>query len=250
MLAPGVERVVDGEAMGQPFLIGGVQVVEALGDGPQSRRLGRAVAVGGVRPLFIGADLSPALLAVGYIVRLEVALQIFLGGALGWLVILPLAPEVVSAFASESVDLVRAASSDFDGTASERAWTLWSQGVRYVGVGAMAVGGLSALVRVRVGLMRALVELRRGWSSQTEAGAARLDLSSGQIGLFTGIAIVIVGAPANGSAVAKVDGTVDYTHDGSETSSDSFTYTINSKEYYLNRFFINTFYIFNEVKWI
>ena len=151
-----------------------------------------AIAVGGVRPLFIGADLSPALLAVGYIVRLEVALQIFLGGAFGWLVVLPLAPEVVSAFASESVELVRAVSSDFEGTASERAWTLWSQGVRYIGVGAMAVGGLSALVRVRVGLMRALVELRRGWSSRAEAATTRLDLAPEYIGLFTGIAIVIV----------------------------------------------------------
>jgi putative OPT family oligopeptide transporter len=151
-----------------------------------------AIAVGGVRPLFIGADLSPALLAVGYIVRLEVALQIFLGGAFGWLVVLPLAPEVVSAFASESVELVRAVSSDFEGSASERAWTLWSQGVRYIGVGAMAVGGLSALVRVRVGLMRALVELRRGWSSRAEAATTRLDLAPEYIGLFTGIAIVIV----------------------------------------------------------
>jgi len=184
----------DGSAVLRGGLLGAAVKIAVSFFGVLQSSIESAVAVGGVRPLFIGADLSPALLAVGYIVRLEVALQIFLGGALGWLVILPLAPEVVSAFASESVDLVRAASSDFDGTASERAWTLWSRGVRYVGVGAMAVGGLSALVRVRVGLMRALVELRRGWSSQAEAGAVRLDLSSGQIGLFTGIAIVIVGA--------------------------------------------------------
>lgn len=153
-----------------------------------------AIAVGGVRPLFIGADLSPALLAVGYIVRLEVALQIFLGGAFGWLVVLPLAPEVISAFAPESVDLARAVSMDFEGSASERAWTLWSQGVRYVGVGAMAVGGLSALVHVRAGLMRAFVELRRGWSGRAETGAARLDLPPGQIALFTVISIMIVAA--------------------------------------------------------
>ncbi len=153
-----------------------------------------AIAVGGVRPLFIGADLSPALLAVGYIVRLEVALQIFLGGVFGWLVVLPLAPEVISAFAPESVDLARAVSMDFEGSASERAWTLWSQGVRYVGVGAMAVGGLSALVHVRAGLMRAFVELRRGWSGRAETGAARLDLPPGQIALFTVISIMIVAA--------------------------------------------------------
>ncbi len=151
-----------------------------------------AVAIGGVRPLFIGADLSPALLAVGYIVRLEVALQIFFGGLFGWLVVLPLAPEMVSIFAPGSVDLVRAASLDFEGAATDRAWTLWSQGVRYVGVGAMAVGGLSALFRVRAGLRRALVELRDGWTSRMEPGVTRLDLAPGQIAFFTIIAIVLV----------------------------------------------------------
>ena len=39
-------------------------------------------------------------------------------------------------------------------------------------------------------------------------------------------AIVITGAPTNGSIVVNANGTVDYTHNGSETLSDSFTYTI------------------------
>ena len=38
--------------------------------------------------------------------------------------------------------------------------------------------------------------------------------------------IVITGAPTNGSIVVNANGTVDYTHNGSETLSDSFTYTI------------------------
>ncbi len=38
--------------------------------------------------------------------------------------------------------------------------------------------------------------------------------------------IAIVALPANGNAVANADGTVTYTHNGSETTSDSFTYTI------------------------
>lgn len=38
--------------------------------------------------------------------------------------------------------------------------------------------------------------------------------------------VVIVAAPVNGTAVANADGTVTYTHDGSATTSDSFTYTI------------------------
>ena len=38
--------------------------------------------------------------------------------------------------------------------------------------------------------------------------------------------IQIVSAPSNGSIFINGDGTVDYTHDGSETLGDSFTYTI------------------------
>ena len=38
--------------------------------------------------------------------------------------------------------------------------------------------------------------------------------------------ITIVSGPANGSLVVNADGTIDYTHNGGETTSDSFTYTI------------------------
>jgi putative OPT family oligopeptide transporter len=182
----------DGRAVLQGGLLGACVKLAVSFFGILQSSIESAVAIGGVRPLFIGADLSPALLAVGYIVRLEVALQIFLGGVFGWLVVLPLAPEMVSIFAPESVDLVRAASLDFEGAAADRAWTLWSQGVRYVGVGAMAVGGLSALFRVRAGLRRALVELRDGWTSRMEPGVTRLDLAPGQIAFFTIIAIALV----------------------------------------------------------
>jgi len=38
--------------------------------------------------------------------------------------------------------------------------------------------------------------------------------------------ISIIGAPVNGSLIVNGDGTVTYTHDGSNTTSDNFTYTI------------------------
>ena len=38
--------------------------------------------------------------------------------------------------------------------------------------------------------------------------------------------VAIVAPPAHGTATANVDGTVSYTHDGSETNNDSFTYTV------------------------
>jgi hypothetical protein len=38
--------------------------------------------------------------------------------------------------------------------------------------------------------------------------------------------VTIVGAPANGTVTVNANGTVSYVHDGSETTSDSFTYTV------------------------
>ncbi|MFW2149529.1 beta strand repeat-containing protein, partial [Acinetobacter sp. TY1] len=38
--------------------------------------------------------------------------------------------------------------------------------------------------------------------------------------------VTIVGAPANGTVTVNANGTVSYVHNGSETSSDSFTYTV------------------------
>jgi len=85
---------------------------------------------------YFGTNLSPALLGVGYIVGLNIASLVFIGGALNWLVAIPIlswvrggAPAGISA-------------TDFAGQ-------LWSTQTRYLGVGAMVIGGLWALVRMR-----------------------------------------------------------------------------------------------------
>ena len=62
-----------------------------------------------------------------------------------------------------------------------------------------------------------------------EGGAAIFDLAANDFDLDNAIdlnSIVITSAPANGSLITNGDGTVTYLHDGSEASSDSFTYII------------------------
>jgi putative OPT family oligopeptide transporter len=91
---------------------------------------------------YFGSNLSPALVAVGYIVGLNIAVLIFVGGALNWLVAIPIValthgiPEGVSAV--------------------EAAGELWSSQTRYIGVGAMVVGGLWALIRLWKSLVRGI----------------------------------------------------------------------------------------------
>ncbi|OFZ52310.1 MAG: oligopeptide transporter, OPT family [Bdellovibrionales bacterium RIFOXYB1_FULL_37_110] len=105
--------------------------------------------IGGDRVWFFGSDISPALLAVGYIVNLEVALLVFIGGSLGWFITMPIL--------GLSGDL---ASKD----ALEVAWELWSKQIRYLGVGAMLTGGVWSIISVRKGIVKGVGELKNTYS--------------------------------------------------------------------------------------
>ncbi len=97
-----------------------------------------AKAVGGTL-LYFGANLSVALLAVGYIVGLNIAVLVFLGGLCNWLIAIP----ICAAFQSQPV---------VDGQVIPAlAWAkqIWSQQTRYIGVGGMLIGGLWTIVRLR-----------------------------------------------------------------------------------------------------
>ncbi len=101
--------------------------------------------VAGGRVFYFGGDLSPMLVAVGFIVRLNVAILIFIGGALGWLIGIPL----------YGID-------EPTGDPVSAAYGIWSSQIRYVGVGAMVMGGISSLISVRHGLLSAVRELHGG----------------------------------------------------------------------------------------
>jgi putative OPT family oligopeptide transporter len=83
-----------------------------------------------------GCDLSVALLAVGYIVRLNIAVLVFAGGALAWGIAIPIYSLLYGAPTSNGAAL----------TGYDAAIQIWSSNIRYLGVGAMLVGGLWALV--------------------------------------------------------------------------------------------------------
>ncbi len=135
-----------------------------------------AVTAGG-SVLYYGADISPALVAVGFIVRLNVAALIFIGGALAWLVALPIL-SAADASAEPALD---------------QAWSLWSGQIRYIGVGAMVVAGLASIVKVRRSLLAALRELRRRPDAHATTDDRDRDLPGAAIAGLAALAILIVG---------------------------------------------------------
>ncbi|HET7610055.1 MAG TPA: oligopeptide transporter, OPT family [Gammaproteobacteria bacterium] len=96
---------------------------------------------------YVGTNLSPALLGVGYIVGLNIGAVVFLGGVLSWNVAIPL----YGAFGLDgNPDLAGAVAGL---SAEDAAGVLWSRQIRYLGVGAMLVGGLWALFSLRTSLI-------------------------------------------------------------------------------------------------
>lgn len=137
-----------------------------------------AVLVGN-RIFFFGGDISPALLAVGFIVRLNIAVLIFIGGFLGWLVGIPLLGSGLE-FAEDPL---------------HGASTLWSTKIRYIGVGAMVIGGLASILKVRKGLadaIKILIDTQKG-DNQNKIPKNQRDLPASAINIFSLLAVLLVG---------------------------------------------------------
>jgi putative OPT family oligopeptide transporter len=149
-------------------LIGGV--VKALVEGVGILRGALEGAFASGRSLFYtGTYVSPALIAVGYIVKLRVAAQVFLGGALMWFVALP----ILGGY--DGGDPIVAAKAAYGSS------------LRYIGVGAMLVGGVSSIWNVRHGILGG-VRAMRGFGAGAGGPIARTDRDmpfTALIALFT-----------------------------------------------------------------
>ncbi len=107
-----------------------------------------AATLVGSRVFYFGGDMSPLLIAIGFIIRLNVAVLVFIGGALSWLIAIPLLGDA-SSYPSPI----------------DAAYGIWSSEIRYVGVGAMVLGGFASLFTVRHGLVAAVKELKNNLTS-------------------------------------------------------------------------------------
>lgn len=110
---------------------------------------------------YIGTNLSPALVGVGYIVGLNIATLIFLGGALNWWVAIPLIATVGGIPAGVE-------------SATEAAGAIWSAQTRYIGVGAMILGGIWTLVQVRASLASGIRSGIEAYRAARRGGAAEV----------------------------------------------------------------------------
>ncbi|MDH7599376.1 MAG: oligopeptide transporter, OPT family [Sedimentisphaerales bacterium] len=97
--------------------------------------LGRAVTS-------LGFALSPALVAVGLIVGFNISLLMLAGGLGNWLLAIP-----ISSYLQARPE---------DTSAAEWAAMIWARQTRYIGVGAMLVGGLWTILKMRSTILRGI----------------------------------------------------------------------------------------------
>lgn len=164
----------------RPLVLGGLvsSILKALQDligvipGAVSgaRWIGGAAVAGSL-------DISAALLGVGYIIGVRIAALVFAGGAFAWLVAIP--------FLTASHPDLRAR--DAATTASE----LWSNQVRYLGVGAMLTGGVVTLWRLRVRITAAIVDSIRLVRSTQVVATAREDTDLSPRAVLTAVALCV-----------------------------------------------------------
>ena len=107
---------------------------------------------------YLGANLSPALLAVGYIVGLNIAVLVLIGGAISWYVAIPI-------YSTFFLDSDPALAGQAEAGAVDLAFAIWTSKIRYLGVGAMLIGGIWALASMRgsilSGVKSGLAQYRR-----------------------------------------------------------------------------------------
>ncbi len=115
---------------------------------------------------YLGTGLSPALLGVGYIVGLNVGIVVLSGAILSWHIAIPLYHAL---FLGSDPQL---AAGIAGAPAADAAFAIWSSKIRFLGVGAMLVGGVWTLFSLRKSL---LAGIKSGFAAaRKSAGATQL----------------------------------------------------------------------------
>ena len=126
--------------IGISALVGGFVKLGELAFSIWSSALGGAIAIKGA--IFgMGASLSPSLFSVGYIVGRNIGILAFTGGLISWAVAIPIYSYLYG----------------FEGdNYFESANVIWNAKIRYLGVGAMVVGGIWSVIQLTKPLIESI----------------------------------------------------------------------------------------------
>ena len=130
---------------------------------------------GGGKPAYLygGIATSPALLGVGWIIGPRISSFVFVGGLIGWVILAPLIalatglPTPPLSDPQVYKDVLNLGGGDLQtGSLIWGFFKIWGDYIRYIGVGAMVVGGLYTIFKLRAnlasGIREAIIGIRGG----------------------------------------------------------------------------------------
>lgn len=112
----------------------------------------------------------PALLSVGYICGIKIARYMFAGGMLGWFIIIPI---LVLGFGDTT--LFPAEVSIAEVYASGGAGSIWGSYIRYIGAGAVAMGGIISLIKSIPLIVRTFKDSIKGLKGESTKATLRTE---------------------------------------------------------------------------
>jgi len=122
--------------------------------------------------LYGGVAASPALLGVGWIIGPRIASFVFVGGLLGWVILAPLIALATGlptpGTESQIADALALGGGNLQ--IGQNIWgffQIWGDYIRYIGVGAMVVGGLYTIFKLRSNLSEGIKEAIAGIKGST-----------------------------------------------------------------------------------
>ena len=127
-----------------------------------------------------GVATSPALLGVGWIIGPKISSFVFVGGLLGWVILVPLIALATGlptpTAPSEITDALALGFGNADiGYQIWGFFAIWGNYIRYIGVGAMVVGGLYTIFKLRSNLASGIKEAVAGIRGGTVTTKKRTD---------------------------------------------------------------------------
>ncbi len=125
----------------------------------------------------IGTDLSPALISVGYIVGRNIGILVVSGGLISWFLAIPIYSAIYG----------------FEGSPMDAAWNIWNSKIRYLGVGAMVVGGiwsLTKLIKPLIEGLRASFQALNKINSSSNIPLEEKDFPINYVGLALGLLLI------------------------------------------------------------
>jgi len=103
-----------------------------------------------------GAGFSPALIGAGFMIGWDIAVSIFIGAVISWMIAVPVLSHIFPEVVHQA------------GSASEAAIALWGSRMRYVAVGAMLTSGIWTLLTLIHPLVQNMKQSFRGLSRGSE----------------------------------------------------------------------------------